>query len=283
MNGSVSIAAILCNYNGGKYLKEAIDSVLAQEHLPDEFIIVDDKSTDNSIEVIRESQIENPELINFIQHEENKGQAAGMNTAYASSRCEILAFLDSDDVWFPNKLAFVCDAYKAQPDFGLFQHNLQIIQGTDVTGELFMPAMTQGDVFELWHRYHTFPNFSPTSGLAIRREVFAKLAPLPIELIISSDSFMTRSAICFGQVVSTLTPLGGYRKHSSNNVCGNSEHNAWNFFLDNVSPLLADFYQSQGFAFPSKIEHTKRQSLSGRILDLNMRSIIRKLRAFSSR
>ena len=110
MKGSVSITAVICNYNGGVYLKQAINSVLEQEHLPDEFIIVDDKSTDESMEIIKEIQREHSELIIVIQHNENKGQAAGMNTAFASSRGDVLAFLDSDDIWFPNKLAALCDA-----------------------------------------------------------------------------------------------------------------------------------------------------------------------------
>lgn len=287
MNNLISITAVICNYNGGVYLKEAIDSVLAQEHLPDEFIIVDDKSTDDSVEIIGEIQREHPKLITLIQHDENKGQAAGMNTAFASSRGGILAFLDSDDIWFPGKLVAIHDTYRSQPDFGLFQHNLQIIKDTDISEELYMPAMTQGDVFELWHRYGTFPNFSPTSGLAIRREIYDKLAPLPEELKICADSFMTRSAICFGPVVSTLAPFGGYRRHSFNNVYGNSKLDGWQFFLDNVSPLLADFYQSHGFALPAHISPRRnileRKKLVNKILNVNIPYIINKFRLFSSR
>ena len=276
MNASVRITAIICNYNGGVYLKEAIDSVLAQELLPDEFIIVDDKSTDNSVEIILEAQCQNPELIKLIQHAENKGQAAGMNTAYASSSGELLAFLDSDDIWFPGKLCALHDAYQAQPEFGLFQHNLQIIIDNERTDELYMPAMIQGDAFELWHRYGTFPNFSPTSGLAIRRAVYDKLGHLPEQLTIAADSYMTRSAICFGPVVSKIEAFGGYRKHGSNNVFGNSKVNSWQFFLNNVSPLLSDFYQSNGFELRAKVR--SRRTILDRILDMNMRAILHDLK-----
>ena len=281
MNASVRITAIICNYNGGVYLKEAIDSVLAQELLPDEFIIVDDKSTDNSVEIILEAQCQNPELIKLIQHTENKGQAAGMNAAYASSSGELLAFLDSDDIWFPGKLGSLHDAYLNQPEFGLFQHNLQIIIDNERTDELYMPAMIQGDAFELWHRYGTFPNFSPTSGLAIRRAVYDKLGHLPEELTIAADSYMTRSAICFGPVVSKLEAFGGYRKHGSNNVFGNSKVNSWQFFLNNVSPLLSDFYQSNGFELRAKVR--SRRTILDRILDINMRAILHDLKRIVDR
>lgn len=279
MNESVSIAAVICNYNGGDYLKVAIDSVLAQEYMPSEIVVVDDKSTDNSLDIINAAQQKHPELITLIQHEENRGQTAGMNSAFNASNSDLIAFLDSDDVWFPGKLAALRDAYQENPNFGLYQHNLQILMDADVTVEMYMPAMMQGDVFEYWHRYSNFPNFSPTSGLAIRREILAKLAPLPERLRISSDSFMTRSAICFGPLVSTMTPLGGYRRHSCNNVYGNSKHDAWGFFLKNVAPLLANFYHSQGFALPAHIGGLPRnKSFIDRVLDVNLRAVINKLK-----
>ncbi len=281
MTDSVSITAVLCNYNGGLYLEEAIDSVLAQKHMPDEFIIVDDKSTDTSVEIIRKAQGEYPELITLIEHSENRGQAAGMNTAFSSSSGELLAFLDSDDIWYPGKLAALREVYLTHPDFGLFQHNLHIIDGNEKTDELYMPAMIQGDAFELWRRHGTFPVFSPTSGLAVRRKVYDKLAPLPVELKICADSFMTRSAICFGPLVSTLEAFGGYRRHSSNNVYGNRKFNKSHFVLNNVLPLLADFHQSHGFA--SRAHNKPGRNILDRIMDLNMRAIMRHLNSFLGR
>ncbi len=291
MINSVKITAVLCNYNGSTYLKEAIDSVLSQERLPDEFIIVDDKSTDISVEIIREIQSKHPALISLIEHSENKGQAAAMNTAFESSTGDLIAFLDSDDVWASRKLAAVCETYQSHPDFGLFQHNLQILRDHQDTGELFWPAMTQGDAFGLWIQHNKFPNFSPTSGLTIRREVFLKLSPIPKELSISADSYMTRTAICFGPLVSDLEPYGGYRRHSANNVFGNQDHDAWKFFLEKVAPHLAAFYTSQGFALPShvrprspsrpQLNNHKRRSFGDRILDFNIRQILDKLKSIS--
>lgn len=282
MNNSVSIAAIICNYNGDAYLREAINSVLAQEHLPDEFIIVDDKSTDNSVDIIKEAQNEYPGFITLIQHYENKGQAAGMNTACQSSHSDILAFLDSDDIWFPNKLNAVCEVYRDQPDFGLFQHNLQIIVKTEITDELYTSNMTIGDAFDLWSRNNIMPSFIPTSGLAIRRKSYNILGPLPEVLTISADSYMTRSAICLGPLVSTLEAFGAYRRHNSNNVYGNRKHNRLKFFMKYVSPRLADFYKSQGLAFPSYIGY-RQNIFINMFMDVNIRKMLRLFRYFIDR
>lgn len=279
MNESVSIAAVLCNYNGGPYLKEAIDSVLSQEYMPSEFIIVDDCSTDNSVDIVNVARQKYPELITLVQHNENKGQAAGMNTAFNASSSDLIAFLDSDDLWFPKKLAALRDAYLANPGFGLYQHNLQILLDTVMTDECYSPAMSEGDVFELWRLKGIFPLFSPTAGLAIRREILQKISPLPSELTISSDSFLTRSAICFGPLVSSLTPLGAYRRHSSNNVFGNDSHNAVKYFHHVVCPLLAKFYELNGFAPPEVVRYFKSQrQILNILLDVNLRAIIKILR-----
>lgn len=276
MDKPVSITAILCNYNGEAYLKEAIDSVLEQEYQANEFIIVDDKSTDNSLDIIRKAYQDRPDVVTVLEHTENRGQAAGINTAVQSSTGDLLAFLDSDDAWFPNKLAILRDEYLSNPDFGLFQHNLQIIADSHVTDQVFMPAMLQGDVFELWERYGTFPFFSPTSGLAIRRDIFNKLAPLPEELTISADSYLTRTAICFGDLVSHLDALGYYRRHSTNHVYGNDSHNSRKYFLNVVSPLLAKFYKSKGF--PLRAQIWSRRTILDKLMDTSVRAILQDLK-----
>lgn len=282
MKNRISISAVICSYNGGTYLQSAVDSVLAQQPPPEEFIIVDDCSTDGSAAFLGEVQRRHPGLVTVIRHERNRGQAAGMNTAFAASHGEILAFLDSDDVWFPEKLTAVRAACEAQPDLGLFQHNLLVMNGDECTEERFLPAMAEGDVFELWLRYGTFPNFSPTTGLAIRREVFAKLAPLPEELLICADAYLTRTAICFGPLVSTLAPYGGYRRHGSNNVYGNDQLDGWQFVQENIVPLLAAFYRAHGLALPSQIQPRRNGDTRNRLvdiaLDLSLRKILRRLR-----
>lgn len=276
MNESITIAAVLCNYNGGTYLKDAIDSVLSQEFMPAEFIIVDDRSTDNSVDIINESRQKHPELITLIQHDENKGQAAGMNTAFEASQSDLVAFLDSDDIWFPKKLAVLRDAYLEKPEFGLYQHNLKILLDAQMTEECYSPAMSEGDVYDLWCLKGIFPLFSPTAGLAIRREVFQKISPLPEELTISSDSFLTRTAICFGPLVSSLAPFGAYRRHSSNNVFGNNNHDAVKFFHHTVCPLLAEFYELNGITPPEVVKYFKsKKQIINMLLDVNLRSIIK--------
>lgn len=95
------ISVVLPTYNRAAELKRAVDSVLVQTYSHFELIIVDDGSTDETIELIRKIK---DERVSFIKHLINKGAAASRNTGIKVSNGEYIAFLDSDDAWHPEKL-----------------------------------------------------------------------------------------------------------------------------------------------------------------------------------
>lgn len=97
--GLVSI--IMPNYNGGKYLRETIDSVLSQTYKNWELLFVDDCSTDDSLEIIKTYE---DARIRVFQNEKNGGASVSRNYALRMARGRWAAFLDSDDLWKPKKL-----------------------------------------------------------------------------------------------------------------------------------------------------------------------------------
>lgn len=97
-----SIVAIIPLYNGARWIEQAVSSVLAQTRLPDEFIIVDDGSTDDGA-VIVERLAEAHPLITFLR-KPNGGQSSARNFGVAHSSSALLAFLDQDDIWYPHHL-----------------------------------------------------------------------------------------------------------------------------------------------------------------------------------
>lgn len=110
MYGKVSI--IMPNYNCEKFLEETINSVLNQTYYDWELLIVDDCSTDDSVEIIRK-YIEQDDRIKLFINEKNSGAAASRNWALREATGRWIAFLDSDDLWLPEKLekqlAFMTD------------------------------------------------------------------------------------------------------------------------------------------------------------------------------
>lgn len=97
------VSVITPAYNASKFISKTIDSVVKQTYKDIELIIVDDKSTDNTVEIIREYQKTYP-FIRLFEQEVNAGAAVARNTAMSKARGRYLAFLDSDDVWLSDKL-----------------------------------------------------------------------------------------------------------------------------------------------------------------------------------
>lgn len=99
--GLVSI--ILPTFNAQAFVLESIQSILEQTYTNWELIIVDDGSTDRTIDIIKEI---NDERIHLIQLETNRGAAIARNTALENVSGEYIAFLDSDDLWVKDKLMY---------------------------------------------------------------------------------------------------------------------------------------------------------------------------------
>lgn len=100
MNDLVSI--VMPSYNTAKFIEETIESVLAQSYENWELILVDDCSTDNTDEVV--SRFLSDERIRYIKNDTNSGAAVSRNRALREARGKWIAFLDSDDLWEPDKL-----------------------------------------------------------------------------------------------------------------------------------------------------------------------------------
>ena len=100
MNELVSI--IMPSYNTAKYIVNAIHSVLQQTYSNWELIIVDDCSTDNTDEIIKPFLVD--DRIIYLKNEKNSGAAISRNRALREAKGRWIAFLDSDDLWLPEKL-----------------------------------------------------------------------------------------------------------------------------------------------------------------------------------
>ena len=96
------ITAVIPLYNGARYIRGAIASILAQTLRPDEIIVVDDGSTDDGPAIVEEMQ--STHAIRLIR-KENGGQSSARNLGVDHARGDLIAFLDQDDAWYPNHLS----------------------------------------------------------------------------------------------------------------------------------------------------------------------------------
>jgi len=112
------VSAITIFYNGKTFIAEAIESVLAQTYPSWELLLVDDGSTDGASEIARDYAARHPERIRYLEHagHRNRGMSASRNVGLQNSRGALVAFLDSDDVWLPEKLARQVATLDAHPE-----------------------------------------------------------------------------------------------------------------------------------------------------------------------
>ena len=108
------VSVIIPSYNSAAYLPEAIESVLAQSYRPLEIIVIDDGSTDNTREQLQ------PYLtkISYL-YQANQGVSAARNAGIRRASGELIAFLDADDTWAPEKLARQVEAFRPHPEAGV--------------------------------------------------------------------------------------------------------------------------------------------------------------------
>ena len=108
------VSVIMPTHNCAAFIADAIESVLAQTYAECEILVVDDGSTDNTSTVLAPYR----NKIRYL-HQAKRGCAGARNAAIGEARGELIALLDADDIWFPNKLELQVEALRAHPDTGL--------------------------------------------------------------------------------------------------------------------------------------------------------------------
>ncbi|MEK9212095.1 glycosyltransferase family 2 protein [Sphingomonas sp. 2378] len=204
----MKLSVLINNYNYARYLRACIDSVLSQNDLGAEIIVVDDGSTDESRSVIASyGDAVTPVL------KPNGGQASSFNAGFAASTGDVLMMLDADDFFLPGKLARIADIY-AQRQVGWCFDRVTNDEGGAVPDEI---AITPIDKRETM-RAGGFPTLPvPTSGLTFHRSILSQILPMPLaDDVVLSDNYLKFAAAYLAPGVLVETPLTFQRLHENN-------------------------------------------------------------------
>lgn len=199
-SNSFFVSVIIPVYNGEKYLAEAIKNVFEQDYSPLEIIVVDDGSTDNTRTIATQFK----DSIHYIC-QSNSGPAAARNRGIRSAKGDVIAFLDSDDLWSDNKL-------KLQVSYLAENPTVEIVQG------LIQQMQLSGSEFEVASPSYQFINL----GSAIyRKSVFEKIGYFDEVLRYGEDTdfFLRAWENDISKVVLDQVTLF-YRKHDTNMTNG---------------------------------------------------------------
>ncbi len=205
----MNVSVIIPTYNYARFIGEAIDSTLAQTLPPLEVIVVDDGSTDGTRELLAEYG----DRIRVIS-QQNQGVGAARNAGIAAARGEYLAFLDSDDAWYPRKLELQMLRFANEPELGLVHCGAEMIDAEGRTLGTTTGGM-EGQVAEemlLLDREVIMPQ---GSSIVVPRRVAIELGGYDVRLPPSEDwdfCYRIASRYSIGYVREVLVR---YRLHGS--------------------------------------------------------------------
>lgn len=134
-----SVSVVMPAYNAEKYLREAIDSILAQTYEDFEFIIINDGSTDRTKEII---QSYTDTRIIYLENERNSGICVTLNKGLEAARGRYIARMDSDDISFPERFAVQVDYMDKHPELGVAGSLVERFYDDDISYHDFPPSET---------------------------------------------------------------------------------------------------------------------------------------------
>ena len=207
------VSIVINNFNYARFLRQCIESGLAQTYARTEIVVVDDASSDGSQEVIRGFG----DRVRAVLQERNAGQAAAMNAGFAASRGDIVIFLDADDYLYEHASERIVSAWR--PGISKLQYRLDLVDIGGQTIDLF-PApevrFDSGDVVPHLLRDGRYET-TVTSGNAFGRAALESVLPVPeADFRISADGYLVTVAPFHGAVRSLEERLGAYRLHGAN-------------------------------------------------------------------
>jgi glycosyltransferase involved in cell wall biosynthesis len=121
------VSIVTPSYNQARFIEQTIRSVLAQDYPRLEYLIVDGGSTDGSVEIIRRYAQENPERIPWWVSERDAGQTDAINKGFARARGDILAWLNSDDTYYPQAVSEAAAFLQAHPGAGMVYGDADLV------------------------------------------------------------------------------------------------------------------------------------------------------------
>ncbi len=221
----LTISIALATFNGSRYLREQLKSLAEQICLPDELVVTDDCSTDDTLQIVAEFAAQAPFKVRAVKNDSRLGYRDNFMKAAALCSNPIIAFCDQDDIWHKDKLSDVVKQFE-DPAVMLVHHNANLI---DAGGKFLKLALEPRMLAEkLAPRY-----FAMGFTEIFRRELlaFSDLYNLSIDHQepkekMAHDKWVFFLAASLGKIVYLERPLVDYRQHPRNTY-GFKPDNIW--------------------------------------------------------
>jgi glycosyltransferase involved in cell wall biosynthesis len=225
LNATPLVSVLMTAYNRENYIAEAIESVLASDYLNFELIIVDDRSSDKTVDIIRSYQ-QRDSRIRFFVNDTNLGDYPNRNQAVSKASGEYLFFVDSDDQVFVNGISLLIKTMRKYPgaSFGMYYFLPDCIE----------PVMLDGKEAIQQHFFKK-PFLVIGPGATILKKSFLdKIGGYPVAYGAANDMFFNLKACCYSPVVLLPFTFMKYRIHD-----GQEQNNRYGYIYNNYLYMKA--------------------------------------------
>lgn len=239
------ISVVMATYNGGKYIEQQLDSIKNQTRKPDEVIICDDCSTDETVLIIKE-YINQNKLQNWIviENENNLGYYNNFFKAIKICKGDTIYLSDQDDVWDLRKIEIFEQFYENEPNASMIQSNVKFIDNN-------------GNMIKSSYKYHSITESNGIVGLStfdickfagsgytmsfrkcVKEEIFSRKLNEHKNIYLYHDILIGLVATALGKCYLNLDIVDKHRLHDNNVTQLNGKLYISNRTLDNQLSIL---------------------------------------------
>ena len=215
------VSVALTTYQCKKYIREQLESIFQQTRLPDELVICDDASPDDSVKFLKKilAEIDTKGISRVFENKQNIGFELNFQQCIEKCKGDIIFISDQDDIWEPRKIEIMLESFAKNPRAIMAFCNATVI---DAEGRIIRDDLNSGwdtradrmDVTALTLLNIRQKGVPYGHSMAIKKELFHFAAPFPERY--GHDQWLSLCAPLLGDVVTVEDKLVRYRRHSTN-------------------------------------------------------------------
>jgi glycosyltransferase involved in cell wall biosynthesis len=217
------ISVAMCTYNGACFLPEQLESIAAQTKVPSELVVCDDRSTDESVEIIKGFARHAPFPIRLEVNADNLGSTKNFEKAIRLCQGEIIALADQDDVWLAEKLSRITSVLENDEHIGAIFSDAEMIDedSRPLAGTLwssFLFNSSEQKKFERGQGLKVLLKHATVTGatMAFRSKFRDLTLPIPSGQV--HDHWIVLLIASVSQLAPIRTPLVRYRRHRAQQI-----------------------------------------------------------------
>jgi len=278
----VKISVAMCTYNGADFLSAQLESIITQLRPPDEIVVCDDGSTDETQTLLEGFATESPVPVSIRINEKTLGSIKNFEQAIGLCSGDAIALSDQDDIWRSDKLQLIEKSFAKAPKAGLVFSDAEIVEedlnssGRKMWDEVGFDQhkrklVRQGRALEV-----LITGWTVTGATMAFRSKFRKLSlPIPDGIAMIHDGWIALTVASVADVVMIEEPLIKYRQHGKQQIGAPMRANAAADQPDPIQALETAFRRNNSSADLHKILATLEERLLAQSSSHNTRNALR--------